>query len=91
MTIEPTSTGRDVGSHLTGRDLTGWWIVGVDGSECSANAAAWAAAHAPGRARGLQIVTAWEAPTVRGVPDVDPVGGQHRRHRDAGGSTTQHR
>ncbi len=76
MTIEPTShdlTGHDLTGHdLTGHDLTGWWVVGDDGSDCSANAAAWAAVHAPGRARGIEIVTAWEAPTVAAYPMSTP-------------------
>jgi nucleotide-binding universal stress UspA family protein len=78
MTIEPTATGHDVadrtvtGPDMSGHDMSGWWVVGVDGSECSANAAAWAAAHAPGRARGLQIVTAWEAPTIAAYPMSTP-------------------
>jgi nucleotide-binding universal stress UspA family protein len=71
MTIEPTSHATP-GHDLTGHDLTGWWVVGDDGSDCSANAAAWAAAHAPGRARGIEIVTAWEAPTVAAYPMSTP-------------------
>lgn len=57
MTIEPTGA---VARH----ERNGWWVIGVDGSACSANAVAWAAANAPGRAVGLEIVTAWQTPAV---------------------------
>lgn len=37
------------------------WVVGFDGSASSEHTLAWAAAHAPGRTRCIDIVTAWHA------------------------------
>src|SRR6056297_2967499 len=45
-------------------DERGVWVVGIDGSTCSTNALAWAAANSPGRAAELELVTAWQAPVV---------------------------
>lgn len=50
----------------------GRWVVGVDGSTCAERALRWAVANAPGRATGLQLVTAWQAPTVAAYPMATP-------------------
>lgn len=50
----------------------GRWIVGIDGSPCAANALHWATVHAPGRAAGLELLTAWQAPTVGAYPMSSP-------------------
>jgi len=38
------------------------WVIGFDGSSASKHAVAWAAVHAPGRADGLRILQAFDAP-----------------------------
>jgi nucleotide-binding universal stress UspA family protein len=56
------------------RALTGdgRWVVGVDGSACAENALDWAVANAPGRATGLELVTAWQTPSVAAYPMSSP-------------------
>ena len=47
----------------------GRWIVGIDGSECAANAVRWVVANAPGRATSIELSTAWQTPIV-GAPSI---------------------
>lgn len=49
------------------------WVVGLDGSECAANALEWAASNAIGRAAGLELVTAWQTPVVGTYPMASPM------------------
>jgi nucleotide-binding universal stress UspA family protein len=51
----------------------GIWVVGIDGSDCSTNAMEWAVENAPGRATGLDLVTAWQMPLVGATPMSGPV------------------
>lgn len=51
---------------------SGRWIVGVDGSECSRHAARWAAVHAVGRARELQLITSWIIPVSTAMVPLSP-------------------
>jgi nucleotide-binding universal stress UspA family protein len=48
------------------------WIVGVDGSEQGERALRWAVAHAEGRARRIDLVTAWQSPIYAQYP-AEPV------------------
>jgi nucleotide-binding universal stress UspA family protein len=48
------------------------WIVGFDGSACAANAVRWAVANAPGRATSIELLTAWQTPTVGAYPMSSP-------------------
>jgi nucleotide-binding universal stress UspA family protein len=50
----------------------GRWIVGLDGSACSRTALAWAVVHAPNRATSLELVTAWQPPTISVYPMSSP-------------------
>ena len=50
----------------------GHWVVGVDGSSCAENALHWAVVNAPGRATGLELVTAWQTPAVAAYPMSSP-------------------
>jgi nucleotide-binding universal stress UspA family protein len=50
----------------------GRWIVGIDGSECAANAVRWVVANAPGRATSVEFLTAWQAPTIGAYPMSSP-------------------
>jgi nucleotide-binding universal stress UspA family protein len=51
----------------------GTWVVGLDGSDCAANALAWAAANVVGRASDVELVTAWQAPVVATYPITSPM------------------
>ncbi len=51
----------------------GRWVVGLDGSECSANALEWAAANIGGRAADVELVIAWQTPVVGAYPMAAPV------------------
>ncbi len=46
----------------------GRWVVGLDGSDCSANALEWAVANLAGRGTALRLVTAWQTPVVSASP-----------------------
>jgi nucleotide-binding universal stress UspA family protein len=50
----------------------GRWIIGVDGSQCATNAVRWAVVNAPGRATSVELVTAWQAPTIGAYPMSSP-------------------
>ena len=50
----------------------GLWVIGLDGSEHADNALSWATMNAPGRAEGLQLVTAWQMPVVGAYPMASP-------------------
>jgi nucleotide-binding universal stress UspA family protein len=69
----------------------GHWIVGIDGSTCAANALQWATLHAPGRATGLELVTAWQTPVVGGSPMAGPavLDFDDTELRDAAGAETE--
>jgi nucleotide-binding universal stress UspA family protein len=49
------------------------WVIGVDGSECAANALEWAAANVTGRASDVELVTAWQTPVVGAYPMSAPM------------------
>jgi nucleotide-binding universal stress UspA family protein len=51
----------------------GTWVVGLDGSDCAANALEWAVANVDGRGGGLALVTAWQTPVVGVYPMATPV------------------
>jgi nucleotide-binding universal stress UspA family protein len=51
----------------------GTWVVGLDGSDCSANALEWAAANVAGRASDIELVTAWQTPFVAAYPVASPM------------------
>ncbi len=48
------------------------WIIGIDGSACASNAVRWVVANAPGRATSLELLTAWQAPTIGAYPMSSP-------------------
>jgi nucleotide-binding universal stress UspA family protein len=48
------------------------WVVGIDGSQCATNALAWAIRHAAGRATSVELVTAWQPPSVAAYPMSSP-------------------
>lgn len=50
----------------------GRWIVGIDGSECAGNAVRWAVANARDRATSIELLTAWQSPTVGAYPMSSP-------------------
>lgn len=54
-------------------DVRGTWVVGLDGSDCAANALEWAAVNAGGRATDLELVTAWQTPVIGAYPMSAPV------------------
>lgn len=49
------------------------WVVGLDGSDCAANALEWAAVNADGRAGDVALVTAWQTPVVGAYPMSAPM------------------
>ncbi len=51
----------------------GTWVVGLDGSECSANALAWATANVDGRGSDIELVAAWQTPVVGAYPMSAPM------------------
>ncbi len=51
----------------------GTWVVGLDGSDCAANALEWAAANARGRATDVRLVNAWQTPVVGAYPMSAPM------------------
>ena len=51
----------------------GTWVVGLDGSECSANALEWAAANVADRGEAIELVSAWQTPVVGAYPMSSPV------------------
>lgn len=53
-------------------DDPGRWVVGIDGSQCATNALGWAIGHAPGRATSVELVTAWQPPSVAAYPMSSP-------------------
>ncbi len=63
-TRAPMSTSGDAG---------GTWVVGLDGSDCAANALEWAAVNADGRATDVELVTAWQTPVVGAYPMSAPM------------------
>jgi nucleotide-binding universal stress UspA family protein len=71
MTENTVMTGETPASARTER-AEGRWVVGIDGSPCAANALQWATIHAPGRATGLELLTAWQTPTVGAYPMSSP-------------------
>ncbi len=62
-----------VGSTLTPAVEHGRWVVGLDGSECAANALEWVAANVGGRGSDVELVTAWQTPVVGGYPMSTPI------------------
>jgi nucleotide-binding universal stress UspA family protein len=63
-TVDPASASR------VGR---GTWVVGLDGSDCAANALEWAASNVAGRAASIELVTAWQTPVVGAYPMSAPM------------------
>ncbi len=60
---------HDVVESSSSRRLDrGTWVVGLDGSDCAANALEWAASNVDGRASGIELVTAWQTPIVTASP-----------------------
>ncbi len=51
----------------------GTWVVGLDGSDCAANALEWAATNAGGRAAAVRLVTAWQTPVIGAYPMSAPM------------------
>jgi nucleotide-binding universal stress UspA family protein len=51
----------------------GSWVVGLDGSDCAANALEWAVANVAGRGSGVALVTAWQTPVVGAYPMAGPM------------------
>lgn len=66
--VEPTAASNSSPSVEHGT-----WVVGLDGSDCSANALEWAAANAAGRAADVRLVTAWQTPVVGAYPMSAPL------------------
>ncbi|RLE22038.1 MAG: hypothetical protein DRJ50_08285, partial [Actinobacteria bacterium] len=65
-------THDELDPSLHAPDEHGVWVIGLDGSECANEALAWATLNAPGRAVGLQLVTAWQIPVVGAYPMASP-------------------
>jgi nucleotide-binding universal stress UspA family protein len=51
----------------------GSWIVGLDGSDCAANALEWAVANVAGRGSGVELITAWQTPVIGAYPMSGPM------------------
>jgi nucleotide-binding universal stress UspA family protein len=51
----------------------GIWVVGLDGSDCAANALEWAAANIADRGDSISLVSAWQTPVVGAYPMSSPV------------------
>lgn len=49
------------------------WVVGLDGSDCAANALEWVAVNVDGRASDVELVTAWQTPVVGAYPMSAPM------------------
>src|SRR5688572_28527959 len=58
--------GNSVCHHVDDADMTGTWIVGVDGSDDSRVALEWAVAQAKGRAVRIVVLAAWGSSTATG-------------------------
>jgi nucleotide-binding universal stress UspA family protein len=66
-------TQEIVGSAASHRVGPGVWVVGLDGSDCAANALEWAAANVAGRGSGVELVAAWQTPVVGAYPMSGPM------------------
>jgi nucleotide-binding universal stress UspA family protein len=66
-------TDAEVDSASTPSVDRGTWVVGLDGSDCAANALEWAATNAKGRAAEVRLVTAWQTPVVGAYPMSAPL------------------
>ncbi len=66
-------TDATTASTSTPAAASGTWVVGLDGSDCAANALEWAVANAVGRATGVELVTAWQTPVVGAYPMSAPM------------------
>lgn len=60
-------------STPTPADWSGTWVVGLDGSDCAANALEWAVANVDGRASDVELVTAWQTPVMGAYPMSAPM------------------
>jgi nucleotide-binding universal stress UspA family protein len=67
------SVGDAVESGSVRRIDNGAWVVGLDGSDCAANALEWAASNVEGRGASLELVTAWQTPVAGAYPMSSPV------------------
>ncbi len=50
----------------------GTWIVGLDGSDCAANALEWALVNVAERGSAISLVSAWQTPVVGAYPMSSP-------------------
>ncbi len=66
-------TAEVLDSGSPGRVGRGTWVVGLDGSDCAANALEWAATNVVGRASTVELVTAWQTPIVGAYPMSAPM------------------
>lgn len=66
-------TDETVSSTSSSAPESDTWVVGLDGSDCAANALEWAVANVDGRGGGLALVTAWQIPVVGAYPMSTPV------------------
>ena len=48
--------------------VEGTWIVGLDGSDCAANALEWVAVNVADRGTAVTLVSAWQTPVVGAYP-----------------------
>jgi len=67
-------TVKEATSEPSGRARAlGTWVVGLDGSDCAANALEWVVANVDGRGAAVELVTAWQAPVTGAYPMSAPV------------------
>ncbi len=55
-------------STSTGESAGGVWVVGLDGSDCAANALEWALENVSDRGSAMSLVSAWQTPVVGAYP-----------------------
>ncbi len=67
MTGDALATGTTTPAPA-GRADDGVWVVGLDGSDCAANALEWAAANVADRGTAMSLVSAWQTPVVGAYP-----------------------
>lgn len=68
VTAEGAVAGATSTSPSSRQSDGGVWVVGLDGSDCAANALEWAAENVSDRGTAMSLVSAWQTPVVGAYP-----------------------